>query len=238
LVPVDHEAQVKIWRVGLDPTEYSFAQATEWPVPYAREEGCASCSKVLRRPASPLEIFWEPGSDRIGDAVFVPSARCLVVAERLWRRLEQFGGVEALPVEFVENPDRRLPKRKPRVRLPYEGPPLYEVRPSRLVHFDRAATRTKHKQNSCGHEYWIISPGASIETKYDPISNQLNSRVIPREPGNGIFVKESDLEGDGLFGLIESGGLALLCTDRVRDALVGEGFSQLQFMDEGETLPD
>jgi hypothetical protein len=226
-----------IWRPYTDPSS-PFAWAAELPSPYSRHITCPQCSAVLGHEERPLRIYWCAGSDVIGDVVFVPSADRLVVTEPLMRFLVSFGGLAAYPVELEDNPTEKATRRRPKVQLPYTGPELFEVRANRQVHFDRGRTHSGPIRRPCGHDGWQFGGWSRIETTWDADSGTLTTVVVPREPGGGIYVREGDLKGDGFFSLIESRGLPLYLTDKVRDAFLGTDFTNLDFLEAGEAVAD
>ena len=191
---------MRIWRPYTDPGG-PYASAAELPSPYSRRTSCPRCGAVLGHEDRPLRIYWSAGSDIIGDVVYVPSAWDIVVTERLMLFLTSFGGLAAYETEIVDNPREKASRHRPKVRMPYAGPALFEVRASRLVHFDEARTRVKPILNSCGHNAWRFSGESFVRVTYDATANALNKVVVPREVGGGIYVKEPDLEGDGFFSL-------------------------------------
>jgi hypothetical protein len=227
---------MKIWTFRLDPLESSCARAAESPSPYFRDVTCPRCHRVLSVADLPLKIHWNVGSDVIGDFVWVPSA--LVATERVRRLLEPLGGLSFGPVEFVENPDPRLPKGPPRVHLPYQGPPLFELRPAHMVSFDKERSSTSPARNSCGHVGWRFSGISRDESRYDPGSNSSVRWVVPREPGKGLYVREADLDGNHFFGTIESAGRVLYFTDVARDLILRAGLSNIDFREWGETFSE
>ncbi|UCH34929.1 MAG: hypothetical protein JSV65_00805, partial [Armatimonadota bacterium] len=111
---------MKIWSF-YNPRDDTFAVAG----------GIGARCIVKRERIQPLVIEWEPGSDVIGDFTWAEIG--IMVTERVGKALlEHFRGFELGPVEMIQNPRLKRPTRitrrtKPRVWLPYEGPPLYEL---------------------------------------------------------------------------------------------------------------
>jgi hypothetical protein len=145
---------MKVFRFD-EPPHSQFAAAGELDGYGTGGRKCESCGAQLdnvRR--SPLCMYWEPGFDVVGDFSWPLIGRDLVVTEQALATLEPFGGFERAPVELVENPDRGLPKRPPRVRLPYWGPVLYELSITAEVGMIRSKSmaRLESRCISCGTE--------------------------------------------------------------------------------------
>jgi len=93
---------------------------------------CPECGISLEKRIQPLIIEWEPGSDIIGDFTVTGSYYDMVVTQRVREAIEgKFTGFEFHPVEMYQKPSLKRPTRitkrtKPRVWLPYEGPPLWD----------------------------------------------------------------------------------------------------------------
>jgi hypothetical protein len=226
---------MKIWHLDAD-YRGNYAEGGEYPSPYSRNVPDPDCHDLISRRDVPLQMFWNPGSDVIPDFVNVPSAWCVVATGRMREALAPFGDLRASPVEFVEHPDHRLPKRRPRVRLPYQGPPLFELRPTTLVHFDPQATSVEVTPQPCGHPLLRFSGFERWETRRGDVPGTVSRVHIPREPGRGLIVRERELRGTGMFGLMETQGSLLLCTDAVRDFVLREGFTNVSFAEMGETI--
>ena len=227
---------MKIWHLAAD-YQGRYAGGGEYPGPYSRDILDPNCQHLISRRDVPLRMYWDPGSDVIPDFVNVPSAWCLVATASVCDGLASLGDVRSSPVEFVENPDHRLPKRRPRVRLPYQGPPLVELRPTTLVHFDPQATSVKVTPRPCGHPLFEFSGFERWETRRGDVPGTVSTVHVPRKPGHGLIVREQELDGAGLFGLRETQGSLLFCTDAVRDFIVREGFTNAELTEMGETIP-
>jgi hypothetical protein len=189
--------------------------------------------------AKPLILAWEPGSDVIGDFVWPGADSEVVVTDRVLCVLQgRFRGFEPGSVEMV---DWDLPggRRKPRVRLPYQGPGLHEFWVTSWVHLnpDRSTVELEKRCGTCGHEFWKLYGVERSDWKYDRERPELVVTKTDRLPNAGIFLSETDLAGASIFRVFEFPGL-VFCTDPVRDLIEQEGFSNAAFMEMGDTLPD
>jgi len=93
-----------------------------------QECGASNCSRVR-----PLIIEWEPGSDVIGDFTWPGLLDDIIVSQRVRESFEgRFSGFEFGPVIMNQDPKSEKSstarrREKPRVRLPYQGPPLWDL---------------------------------------------------------------------------------------------------------------
>jgi hypothetical protein len=97
----------------------------DWPL-------CKVCERSASWRVPPLIIEWEPGSDIIPDFLY-PGSGTPMVTDRVRQAMEgRFRGIEFHPVQMIQQKSLKRPKRitkryKPRVWLPYEGPPLWDM---------------------------------------------------------------------------------------------------------------
>jgi hypothetical protein len=209
----------KIYALSQEPSEY--AQAGELK-PWARgSDRCPVCGLWSSREWAPIKLYWEPGSERVGDFVWPYLDRDLVVQEHVADTLKLFAGFEVRPIEFVENPQKRLPKRPPRVTLPYEGPPLSELWITTWADIDRGLTTAEllSRCDACGKEKWKYSPWVGSFT----------------EQPMGVPVSAGQLVGAGLFRVRQFSGWSL-CTEPVRDAIVEAGFTNVYLTEVGKVV--
>jgi hypothetical protein len=149
-----------------------------------------------------------------------------------------FSGFELGPVEMIEDPEMPLPeRRKPRVRLPYEGPPLSELWVTSSARLDRgrSSVELERKCRTCSTEYWEVYGVEHWESHYDPDGNSLIRSKTERHPGAGIFVDESQLAGADLFRLREFPSW-IFCTDSVREFVEKQSYSNVAFLEMGSTF--
>lgn len=216
----------RLWQ-PTDPRDFGFAEGR---IRGAWDESrglCKACGYNLVREIAPLIITWEPGSDLVGDFTWPGSARTLV-SERAADVLERFAPIVRGPVEYVDDPGRRRRKGDTRVPFPYEGPPQVEVRSSVCVDVDlaRSTIDASPPCDHCGSVYRTIH---GWETR-------ARGEIVPREPGNGLFVPTADLGGAGVFHLHQTSGRPLYCTTEVRRAIEAEGLTNVHFAEIGDLV--
>jgi hypothetical protein len=129
---------------------------------------CPECGVPREVVGSPIQIEWEPGSDHIADFCKPGFTKDLLVTQRVRDYLEpRFEGLSFGPVEMIQNPRLKRPettsrRRRPRVWLPYEGPPLWRMNYTVVGDFDFRASQLKvtRRCETCG--YWRIDDVRSV----------------------------------------------------------------------------
>jgi hypothetical protein len=214
-----------------------------WDSPFAgaQEQGAWSRNQDGRkRRAQPLIIEWEPDSDVIGDFTPVVYSEDWMVTETVGEMLlARFKGFELGPVEMVQDPKlkrkRQITRRgKRRVWLPYEGPPLCEIWVTHKVRpdLDRSTLTNVTTHEKTGELRYQVEGCERIESS-GVFPNRCEKR-LPRDPGKGIYVAEADLDGADIFRIEGPGGM--FCTDRVRDFIIEQQFTNVDFFEMGETF--
>ncbi|MDY0171112.1 MAG: hypothetical protein RBS80_31525 [Thermoguttaceae bacterium] len=193
-----------------------------------REVLCEQCG-VTREPGLLLE--WDDGSDQIAD--FTNTFGRIVVKESVADELlARFTGFKKAPVEFFDHPNLYLPKRitrrtPRRVWLPYEGPPLCELRVTREVDLDeRSSVTIEGKCDTCG---WTVYKSLEGMEEHDL------AKHVPRQPGKGLYIPESDVAGWDFFRPKYTG--LVLCSARVKQFVEGKGYTNVEFLEAGDTVP-
>jgi hypothetical protein len=145
-------------------------------------------------------------------------------------------------VEMVQDPKARPPKRpnrrsKPRVWLPYIGPELVELWVEHVVPYLPATTlELVRRCKVCGRESRNI---VGVEVKahlYDQSKGELVPDLHPRRQGQGVFVADSNVNNNPIFRL-EEFTKAIFCTDEVRLFIKRQGFSNVDFLEYGDIVP-
>lgn len=227
---------MKLWRFS-DPSDHKYAHAGRrgsWS--QAQGGVCPECTASRQIREQPLVIAWEPGSDEVGDFSCPGFDSEVVVTDRVLRVLrDHFGGFEAGPVEMTEDPD--VPKRAKRVRLPYRGPSLHELWVTAWVHLDpqRSTVELEHKCRTCGDERWQLYGVERWDSHFDSEHKRHVRTKSERLPRAGVFVKEADLGGKDIFRVHEFPGW-IFCTEPVRELIEKEGFTNVSFLEMGETF--
>jgi hypothetical protein len=179
-------------------------------------------------------LVWEPGSDLVGDFVWPGFGSEVVAAEHVFAAFESsFTGFERGPIEMVEEPD--LARGEPRVRLPYEGPALYELWTTAWASADadRSTIRLDRRCGTCGTEFWEVDRVEHWDSVFDPGKRQLVRTRVPRDPHSGIFLRREELAGADIFRVAQFPGW-MLCTDPVRELVRERRFTNVDFLEMGE----
>lgn len=204
-----------------DPQEATFAKAGR--VGTWNQSGsngaCPECGRSRAVRVSPLVIEWLPGSAAIGDFVWPGMDDELVAGERVKEALEsRFGGFEFMPLEMYQDPKLHRPKRldprtRPRVWLPYEGPPLYELKPVHVARLDhsRSSVSKIGDCKTCGRPRFETPP---FDERH-------------------LVVDRASLGGSAIFGVMEYPRW-IFCTEEMKDFLESKDFSNLAFLYDGE----
>jgi len=223
---------VRLWRF-IDPLNDAFARAGGRGTWYQPGEG--KPSERVR----PLIIEWEPGSDVIGN--FTWPGLGIIVTESVGRALsDRFRGFELGPVEMVQDAKLKRPQRvtrrtKPRVWLPYEGPPLYDLWVTAWVTADLEQSTLNLKEAEVGTDTARYQLEGHERIEYFGVFPDLVRKRIPREPGKGVYAPEKELRHADIFHLRQIPGW-VFCTDAVRDFVLESKFTNVDFFEMGETF--
>lgn len=188
----------------------------------------------------PRVIEWEPGADQIGDFVSVTGA--LILRRELAEELQkQFGGFEIETIGMhqrkgLKAPTRQNRRTKPRVWLPYDGPPLCVLRVTQGVVADAEKSTLKY----CGHDelvgeiYDLQGVGYYISNN-DKYSLTSPNAYFLRTNNNGIFVPKSQISKSGLIFCKGIKG-KFICTDDFRKYIQKKNYSNILFSEIGEAF--
>lgn len=231
---------MRIWRFA-NPSDHGFAEAGRrgsW-TPASGEGVCPECTASRQRRAKPLVIEWRSGSDVVGDFTWVGYGEEVVTTEEVLDFLvDRFSGFEAGPVEMVQDPNlKRTNRAKSRVWLPYDGPPLRELWVTTWVHIDpeRSSAELQRRCGTCGTEFWELYGVEHWDSHFDQELKQLVRTKTERLPNAGVFVREADLAGAHIFRVHELPAW-VFCTDPVREVVEKAGFSNVSFLEMGDTI--
>ena len=225
------KAGIDFSKAGID---FRYADASAMLPTDANDESqeCPACGVCPKIPPNQTALEWDEGSSEIGDFVFTGAE--LVARESVADELMgQFSGLAKRPVVYIDHPSFHRPKRltkrsKIRVWLPYEGPPLcalefvprIELHPNSTVSVDKSCS-------TCGFRQYKDFVG--LERVAGP-------KHTLREPGKGFFFRPRDLEGIDFFTPKHTG--YRLCTQTAKDYIIGRGFTNVYFLEVGETIDD
>jgi hypothetical protein len=196
---------------------------------------CPECSSPRQQRAQPLILVWESGSDVVGDFVWPGFGSEVVATERVFVALESnFAGFERGRVEMIEESDIARGG-EPRVSLPYEGPPLYELWTTAWVSADlsRSTLQLDRTCGTCGTEFWKVDGVERWQSVFDPSKRQLIRTRVGRDAQSGIYLPRDDLGGIDIFRVAQLPGW-LFCTDLVRNLVRERDFTNVDFLEMGE----
>lgn len=148
--------------------------------------------------------------------------------------------MKAGPIEMVQDPKLKRPQNtrraKPRVWLPYEGPPLVELVVEHYVHVrPETTTEVTSKCGVCGRESRDL---VGLEVKQHLWSQKIMDLVphhVPRVSGQGLFVARADVAKAGLFRTHQFSA-AIFCTDEIKVMLEEAKFTNLDFLECGDII--
>jgi hypothetical protein len=234
---------MKLWRF-CDPESDDYAcydGEGKWREIVHVDRLCPSCtgaSSKIRVPG--LTVEWMPGSSQVADFTWDYTGCWPVVTQPVLKALSsQFDGILAGPIEMVQKkkkPKRMTKRTKPRVWLPYEGEPLFELRAKRYVaiDYDRSTVKVKECEGCSRIEYDVRGIEIS-KTKFDKETWTLVPDHRPRVPGEGIFVRNSHMAGEDIFYVAALRG-DVICTDRVRDFVLEQSYTNVTFLEVGDVV--
>lgn len=233
---------MKLYRFH-NPQDYRFAEAgvrgTWYPEPSPGL--CPQCGASQLKRIPPLIIEWLPGSDKIGD--FVWPGREIVVSQQVREVLEeQFEGFEFKPVEMWQNLALRRPQQvnkrtKPRIWLPYVGPPLCDLWITTWVHLDteQSSIQLIKACEVCGYKEYEVKGVEIKKSQWNSTKNDLDKIHIPRVEGKGIYIPDNDLQGADVFRVFEVPAW-VFCSEKVKSTIEAKEFNNISFLEVGDII--
>jgi hypothetical protein len=202
-----------------DPHIYWFAEAGRRGTWSPSPGLCPECQRDRSVRVPPLIIEWEPGSAQVGDFTWPGFNDELVVTQRVRDALEdRFCCMGFLSIVMQQHPRLRRPTRvtkrtKPRVWLPYEGPPLWQLRATTWCSLDHEASGVRLDKvcATCGKSIYLAPP---FEQRH-------------------LVVLPSTWYGEDIFNIREYAGWTF-CTERVKEFIEAQGFTNAGFALDGE----
>ena len=97
-----------------------------------------------------------------------------------------------------------------------------------------SSAELEHACSTCGADRWELYGVERWDSDFDHESQQLVRTKTERLPNAGMFVREAELDGNDVFRVREFPAWAF-CTDRVRAVVAKAGFSNVWFLEMGET---
>lgn len=216
---------MKLWRLS-EPFDPRFARAV-------RVGGTWQEGEYKTRNGT-LTVEWEPDSDVIGDFTWPGFDTDIVIGDRVGEVLREAGvtGFELRPVQMRENsePAKRR-SRKPRVRLPYQGPQLWDFWITAWAHADRDQSTIREVKRGDGSVDLELVGAQRREKTWDQQRMELVSALHPRIAGQGLFVPRMH----GVFR-VEEFPAWVFCSDDVKRLIEEHGFTNVSFLEMGELL--
>jgi hypothetical protein len=204
---------------------------------------CDACGYYTGYPRPAKRVVeWLEGSNTICSFIWPARLIAEVLVTEEVSEVLRGTGVESLPVEFYQDPKLRKPKRitkrtKPRVWLPYEGPPLYDLWVGTWVHADltRSSLQLAQICSACGREVYKVEGIEQRKHRWDATKRDLVEIHKPRVERKGIYVHQEDLRGVDIFRLYELGG-RIFCTERLKTLIEAGRFTNVSFLEVGEMV--
>jgi hypothetical protein len=182
---------------------------------------------------SPLIIRWDGQAKVAGDFTFPGIIHEVMVKRSVGEELLQakHSGFELGPVE-VRNRDGKSLRRVLPEGLRHD---FAEVIIRKIIPLEKTESKFTTELNR-GKIYYKMPGIAYITaTNYEKVNEPLNRVFIPREKDKGFFVPEDLLDGRDLFRVSEFEGWNL-CTDRFRDYVLERGYTNVSFLEAGDTI--
>lgn len=228
---------MRIWRLA-STDDHLFAEAGCRGTWTQGEGLCKECTASSHQRVQPLIVAWEPGSNVVGDFTLTGFASDVMIAATAAEILDQATtGFELGPVEMIDDPPSRKPRRgRPFVALPYEGPRVHDLWITTLVDVDRdrSTVELERRCSTCGTESWVVSGIEHWENAWDGERKELIRTLLERVPGAGLWIRESELKGAGIFRVRQFPAWAL-CTDPVRELIERHNLTNVAFLEIGDT---
>lgn len=244
---------MRIWRIN-EPRNSGFACFSThgtWKQVAERDDLCSECgSPPLRFLVPPLVIEWLPYGDQLADFLWGQGGTGSPAVQRSVAEAiaEHRRGFEIAEVRMVQSTNVKRPRRvtkrsKPRIWLPYEGPPLAYLHATTWVHLDstRSTGRFDIDCKTCGRRDFVPEGVEEHTTRCGPAKSVpvVEIPVTPfdrtRTPGAGVFVREHDVKGADLFRIHEIGHLDF-CTDALKEVVQSAGYSNITFWEYGDVV--
>jgi hypothetical protein len=141
-------------------------------------------------------------------------------------------GFELGPVQMQENAERaKRRSKKPKVQLPYAGPQLWDLWITAWAHADRNRSTIKDVKRANASVDLELVGVQRVETVWDNKRMELVKTMHPRVEAQGLFLPP--IHG---FFRVEEFPAWVFCTDEVKRLLEEHGFTNVSFLEMGNTL--
>jgi len=242
---------MKIWRLN-EPRGSGvacFSIAGTWTQMTPRQDLCPQCGSppsVALRP--PFVIEWLPYGDLLADFMWSQGGMgAPVLRSSIAHALAAtFRGFAIAELRMVQKSNLRVPasrtkRTKPRVWLPYSGPPLayFDVTTSVQLDTEHSTGHFQIHCTTCGRRDFVPEGVEEHSVEYGPYRSEAESLDASiertRRPGAGLYVHATDLGSSDVFRVCEVAHLRF-CTDRFRDFVLANRYSNIEFWEYGEAL--
>jgi hypothetical protein len=230
----------RIWKLT-EAYGSGFADCWLRSPPEEISEPCKSCTiRTIYKDPVPLVLEWEPGSEKVGDFVWPGGGRIAVTKTAFAELASLVPRLRQGSVEMIQDPKLKKPKRlgrsKPRVWLPYSGPPLVELVVSKSVPvLPSTTTKVTERCDVCGAEQIQVVGIEEKGQRWDPHQLRLRPSHRKRVAGKGIFIARSAVPDRSLFRA-EPFPSFVLCTDEVREFVLARQLANIDFLEMGNLI--
>jgi hypothetical protein len=203
-----------------NPLDFRFAQAgrlgTWYPLGV---KVCSECGASRQKRVPPLVLAWEPGSNVIGDFAWLGADDELVVTQSVRDALEgRFREFEFRAIEMWQDPKLKPPQRitkrtSPRIWLPYDGPPLWDVWVTAWCSLDlpRSGITFEKECLTCGRKIYKKKP---FEERF-------------------LVLDTATWGKEDVFHIYEYPRW-IFCTEQVKKFVEEAGYTNVSFLEDGE----
>jgi hypothetical protein len=114
---------------------------------------------------------------------------------------------------------------------------VYDLWVTQQVRLDlgRSSVWLVKECKTCGRQQYAVDGIEKWETGWDKERRESVKAHIPRSRGLGLYVAEDALAGTAIFRTHEFPGW-VLCTDVIKGLAEKEGFTNVSFLEAGETF--
>lgn len=210
-----------IWSFS-EPHEDGFARAIrlgEW--------GKDADGRDIR--ISPLVIEWQSSSMKIGEVTIVGFGSDILARKEFLEKLSASGvkGYKEGPVLVNRTKKKRIPP-------PETDQELVEILPEAWVDFHKHKSSVRETKDPSGNLQFEINGTERYESYWDPESQALVRRKIPRQPGSGLLIP-GELFSSPLIFRVRQFPTFLCCTDDTKNIMESLGVTNVDFLEIGET---
>jgi hypothetical protein len=225
---------MKLYRFATE-SWMGYAVLVTWNRGPELEPFCPVCGVgAFRDRVFPAKLQYEPG--RHGDFMSGPGPIKLATRPIAEELRDTFEGLEIKQVLMRKGTRQPEMQGIPGTAI-YEGPELVEI----WIKHSLSIVETKHTfptQTCPACTRTRISNWSGVA--HGPLADLEDGRSVmklpePRQPGKGVFIKESQMQGEDF---IRFGRFLPLCTQRVKEFIEARGWTNIEFFEYGDVVPD